>query len=106
MSIVEGMRAIDTQDERIATLLVADDRDLPRDGSTDVQVRLRDGRRFIVTLHTLEALARRLDEAPAFVASGVLLVKRMTDAAVVSAVRAALGEGLERYGALQPPIEE
>lgn len=100
------MRSIDTEDERIATILIADDAELPRDGSTDVEVRLRDGRSFVLTVLTLDALTQRLDEAPSFVAPAALVVRRMSDGAVLHAVRSALGQGLERFGVLQPPIEE
>ncbi|NBD08081.1 MULTISPECIES: hypothetical protein [Corallococcus] len=100
------MRSIDTEDERIASLLIADDPAPPSDGARDVAVRLRDGRRFVLTVHTLEALEARLGGAPSFVATGVVLVRRMSDGAVLHAVRSALDRGVERFGTLQPPIEE
>ncbi|RKH56009.1 hypothetical protein [Corallococcus llansteffanensis] len=100
------MRSIDTEDERIASLLVADDPDLPFQGSRDLEVRLRDGRRFVLTVHTLEALEERLGGAPSFVATRLVVVRRMSDGALMHAVRSALDQGVERFGTLQPLIEE
>ncbi|CAM3747493.1 hypothetical protein G4177_07450 [Corallococcus sp. ZKHCc1 1396] len=100
------MRSIDTEDERIATLLVADDAGLPFEGSRDVVVRLRDGRSFVLTVQTLEALEARLGGAPSFVTSRLVLVRRMSDGALLHAVRSALDQGVERFGTLQPSIEE
>ncbi|MCY1043037.1 hypothetical protein OV208_17080 [Corallococcus sp. bb12-1] len=100
------MRSIDTEDERIASLLIADDPELPFEGSRDVEVRLRDGRRFVLTVHTLEALEARLGGAPSFVSPRIVLVRRMSDGALLHAMRSALDQGVERFGTLQPPIEE
>jgi hypothetical protein len=100
------MRSIDTEDERIASLLVADDPPPHGEATRDLVVRLRDGRRFVLTVVTLEALEARLGGAPSHVASGILLVRRLSDGALLHAVRAALDQGLERFGTLQPLIEQ
>lgn len=100
------MRSIDTEDERIASLLVAESRALHFEGSRDLVVRLRDGRRFALTVMTLDALEARLGGAPSYVATGIVLVRRLSDGALLHAVRTALDQGIERFGTLQPPIEE
>ncbi len=100
------MRTIDTEDERLASLLVAESPALHFEGSRDLVVRLRDGRRFVLTVLTLEALEARLGGAPSYVAQGIILVRRLSDGALLHAVRSALDQGIERFGTLQPPIEE
>ncbi|MFP2898604.1 hypothetical protein [Corallococcus sp. 4LFB] len=101
-----GLRSIDTEDERIASLLIAEPPALHFEGSRDLVVRLRDGRRFVLTVLTLETLEARLGSAPSYVAPGIVLVRRLSDGALLHAVRSALDQGLERFGTLQPPIEE
>ncbi|NRD55745.1 MULTISPECIES: hypothetical protein [Corallococcus] len=101
-----GLRSIDTEDERIASLLVAENPALHFEGSRNLVVRLRDGRTFVLTVLTLEALEARLGGAPSYVATRMVLVRRLSDGALIHAVRSALDQGLEHFGTLQPPIEE
>lgn len=101
-----GLRSIDTEDERIASLLVAENPALHFEGSRNLVVRLRDGRTFVLTVLTLEALEARLGGAPSYVATRMVLVRRLSDGALLHAVRSALDQGLEHFGTLQPPIEE
>jgi hypothetical protein len=100
------MRSLDIGDGTIASLLVADDLAPPGADSLDLVVRLEDGRRFGLTLHTLEHLRRQLDEAPSAVLPGVLLVRHFSDEALLHAVRSALHQGIERFGVLQPLIPQ
>jgi hypothetical protein len=100
------MRSLDIGEGQIASILVADDLAPPDADSLDLVVRLRDGRRFGLTLRTLDHLRRQLDAAPSVLLASVLLVRDFSDENLVDAVRSALREGLERFGVLQPPIEE
>jgi len=100
------MRSLDIKDGTIASVLIADELATPQGGSLDVVVRLRDGRRFGLTLFTLEHVRRQLDQALSFVTPGMLVVKHFSDEAVLDAVCSAMHHGLERLGVLQPPIEE
>ncbi|QSQ19598.1 hypothetical protein JY651_30325 [Pyxidicoccus parkwayensis] len=101
------MRSMDSGDARVASILVADDPELmqQRDG-LDVVVRLRDGRGFTLTLMPLDALQRKLADAPSLLATRLVLVRHFTDDAVLHAVRAAVDQGIERFGTLQPPLEQ
>ncbi|MBZ4422229.1 hypothetical protein [Myxococcus sp. RHSTA-1-4] len=100
------MRAIDSGDARVASILVADDPALPRRDGLDVVVRLRDGRGFTLTLVPLHVLQRRLAAAPSLLATRLVLVRQLTDDAVLHAVRSAVDEGIEQFGTLQPPLEQ
>ena len=100
------MRSLDIGDERIASILIADDLASPGDESLDLQVHLQDERRFVLTLHTLAHVQRRLDQALCFPATGLLIVKHFSDEAIREAVRSALSQGLDRFGVLQPPISQ
>ncbi|XXF79619.1 hypothetical protein P2318_07640 [Myxococcaceae bacterium GXIMD 01537] len=99
------MHAIDTTDGRIAALL--DVRDAPgeRDG-TDIVVRLKDGRGFSLPVLTLRHVERQLARAPSFARTGALVVKALSAEAIAHAVSAALDLGIERFGALEAPLEE
>jgi hypothetical protein len=100
------MRSIDIAEGNIASLLVADELVTPQDGSLDLVVRLKDGRRFGLTLVTLEHLQRQLDQALSVVTPGMLVVKHFSDEAVLDAVRSAFRQGIERFGVLQPLINQ
>ncbi len=100
------MRSIDSGDARLSSILLADDPELPRQDGMDVVVRLRDGRSFTLTLLPLELLQRRLTQSPSFIATGVVVVRQLTDEAIVHAVRATVDQGIERFGRLQPPLEQ
>jgi hypothetical protein len=100
------MRSLDIADERIASLLDVGNPGAPEGEGTDLVVRLNDGRGFSLSVLTLPALERRLEDAPSFVASSVLVVKELSDEALAHAVRAALDQGLERFGTLQAPLEQ
>jgi len=100
------MRSLDIKDGTIASLLVADDLASPQGSSLDVMVRLRDGRRFGFTLFTLDHLRHQLDQALSFVSPGMLVVKHFSDEAILDAVRSAMRQGIDRFGVLQPPIEQ
>lgn len=98
------MRSMDSGDSRVASILVADDPELSQQDGLDVVVRLRDGRGFTLTLVPLDALQRRLSDAPSLLATRLVLVRQLTDDAVLHAVRAAVDQGIERFGTLQPPL--
>lgn len=100
------MRSLDTADERIASLLDVGNLGGPEGEGTDLVVRLKDGRGFSLSVMTLRALERRLEEAPSFLASGVLVVKELSDEALVHAVRGALDRGPEQFGTLEALLEE
>ncbi len=100
------MRSMESGDTRVASILVADDAELPRRDGMDVVVRLRDGRGFTLTLVPLEVLQRRLSTAPSLLATRLVLVRQLTDEAVLHAVRSAVDEGIERFGTLQPPLQQ
>ncbi|MFY0571416.1 hypothetical protein ACN28E_47345 [Archangium lansingense] len=100
------MRSLDLKDGPIASVLVADEFASTQSDSLDVVVRLRDGRRFGLTLFTLEHLRRQLDQALSFVTPGMLLVKHFSDEAVLDAVRSAVSQDIERLGVLQPLINQ
>ncbi|PTL81117.1 hypothetical protein [Vitiosangium sp. GDMCC 1.1324] len=100
------MRTLDIKDGMIASVLVADELASTQDGSLDIVVRLRDGRRFGLTLFTLDHVRRQLDQALSFVTPGMLVVKHFSDEAILDAVRSAIRHDIERLGVLQPPIEQ
>jgi hypothetical protein len=100
------MRSIDIGDEKLASVLIADDVTLPQAGSLDIMVRLGDGRRFGLTLLTFEYLRSQLDQAPSFVTSRVLVVKHFSDEAILDAVRSAMRQGIEHFGVLQSLINQ
>jgi hypothetical protein len=100
------MRSIDIGEGKLASVLIADDVTLPQAGSLDIMVRLGDDRRFGLTLLTLDYLRGQLDQAPSFVTPGVLLVRQFSDEAILDAVRSALRQGIERFGVLQPLINQ
>lgn len=100
------MRSIDTSDKRIASLMDAGNPAGSDTESTDIVVRLRDGRRFSLTLLTLGALERRLATSLSCALSGALVVKSLSDEAIRHAVGAALEQGIERFGTFQAPLEE
>ncbi|HSP81539.1 MAG TPA: hypothetical protein VLQ93_23675 [Myxococcaceae bacterium] len=100
------MRSLDIEDGTIASILVADDLAPPDADSLDIIVRLQDGRRFGLTLLTLEHLRRQLGAAPSVLLPSVLLVRHFSDENLLDAVRSAVHLGLERFGVLQPPIEQ
>jgi hypothetical protein len=100
------MRSMELADARVASILVADDPELPKQDGLDVVVRLSDGRGFTLTLVPLDALQRRLAAAPSLLATRLVLVRQPTDEALLHAVRSALDEGIENFGTLQPPLEQ
>ncbi|NMO19319.1 hypothetical protein HPC49_17510 [Pyxidicoccus fallax] len=100
------MRSIDSGDARVASILVADDPALPPHDGLDLVVRLRDGRGFTLTLLTLDVLQRKLAAAPSLLVSQLVLVRQVSDEAVLHAVRSALDAGIERFGTLQPPLQQ
>jgi hypothetical protein len=100
------MRSMESADARVASILVADDPDLPRHDGLDVVVRLSDGRGFTLTLVPLDVLQRRLATAPSLLATRLVLVRQLTDEALLHAVRSAVDEGIERFGTLQPPLQQ
>lgn len=100
------MRTLDIKEGPIASVLVADELTANQGDSLDVMVRLQDGRRFGLTLFTLEYLRRQLDEAPSFVTPGMLLVQHFSDENILHAVRSATRLGIERLGVLQPLINQ
>jgi hypothetical protein len=100
------MRTLDIKDGQIASVLVADEFSTDQSDSLDVVVRLRDGRRFGLTLFTPEHLRRQLDQALSLVTPGMLLVKHFSDEAILHAVRTAMSQDIERLGVLQPLINQ
>jgi hypothetical protein len=100
------MRSLDIGDGTIASLLVADDLSPPDADTMDLVVRLEDGRRFGLTVHTLEHPRRQLEAAPSAILPGLLLVRDFSDEALLHAVRSALSQGIERFGVLQPLINQ
>ncbi|WPB78683.1 hypothetical protein KYC5002_05900 [Archangium violaceum] len=100
------MRSLDMTHGPIASVLVADELASPQGDTLDVMVRLRDGRRFGLTLFTLEHLRRQLGTALCYVTPRMLLVKDFSDEAILDAVRAALSQDFERLGVLQPLINQ
>jgi hypothetical protein len=100
------MRSIKIADERIASVLDVGDPGAPPGDSTDLVVRLKDGRGFSLPVLTLRALERRLAEALSFASAQVLVVRELTDEALTDVVRRALDRGLEHFGTYQAPLEE
>lgn len=100
------MRSLDMKDGPIASVLIADELVSPESDSLDVVVRLKDGRRFGLTLFTLEHLRRQLDQALCVVTPRMLLVRNLSDEAVLDAVRSAMSQDFERLGVLQPLINQ
>lgn len=100
------MRSLDMKDGPIASVLIADELVSPQSDSLDVVVRLRDGRRFGLTLFTLEHLRRQLEQAPCFVTPRMLLVKSFSDETILDAARSAMSQDFERLGVLQPLINQ
>ncbi len=100
------MRSLDIEDETIASILIADDLAPPDADSLDIIVRLRDGRRFGLTLVTLEHLRRQLDAVPSVLVPSMILVRHFSDENLLDAVRSAMQQGLEHFGVLQAPIEQ
>lgn len=100
------MRSIETTDKRIASLMDAGNPAGSDTESTDIVVRLRDGRRFSLTLLTLRTLEKRLATSLSCALPGALVVKSLSDEAILHAVSSALELGLERFGTLQALLEE
>ena len=100
------MRSLDMKDGPIASVLIANELVSPQSDSVDVVVRLRDGRRFGLTLVTLGHLQRQLEQAPCFVTPRMLLVKNFSDETILDAVRSAMSQDFERLGVLQPLINQ
>lgn len=100
------MRSISTSDERIASILDMGEAGAPRDEGTDVVVRLKDGRGFSVPVLTLRGLEHRLAASPAYAATGVVVVRTLSEEALAQAVRTALERGIEHFGTLEAPLEE
>jgi hypothetical protein len=100
------MRTLDIQDGQIASILIAEEFSTDQSDSLDVVIRLRDGRRFGLTLFTPEHLRRQLDQALSLVTPGMLLVKHFSDEAILDAVRSAMRQDIERLGVLQPLINQ
>jgi hypothetical protein len=100
------MRTLDINDGQIASVLVAEELATSQSDSLDVVVRLKDGRRFGLTLLTLEHLRRQLDQALSLVTPGMVLVKNFSDEAIIDAVRSAMRQDIERLGVLQPLINQ
>jgi site-specific recombinase len=100
------MRSIETSDTRIASLMDAGNPGGSDTESTDIVVRLQDGRRFSLNLLTVRVLERHLETSLSCVLPSALVVKSLSDEAIRHAVSAALDQGLERFGTLQAPLEE
>ncbi|QRN98852.1 hypothetical protein JRI60_07430 [Archangium violaceum] len=100
------MRTLDIKDGQIASVLVAEELATSQSDSLDIMVRLKDGRRFGLTLLTPEHLRRQLDQALSLVTPGMVLVKNFSDEAIIDAVRSAMRQDIERLGVLQPLINQ
>ncbi len=100
------MRSMETTDPRIASLMDAGNPAGNDRESTDIVVRLKDGRRFSLPLLTLRVLEKRLATSLSCALPGALVVKSLSDEAILHAVSSALDHGLERFGTLQAPLEE
>jgi hypothetical protein len=72
-----------------------------RDDNIDVWADLGDGRRFSFTIFTLRNLERLLVGRRTFVCPGMLIVKELSDAAIVEAICDAASQGIEHFGILQ-----
>lgn len=99
------MTPIDVTDAQLASILVLD-RPAAPDAPLRVVARLRDGRSFSLDLLTLSALQQRLQGAQSLVSPRLMLVREPSEAAIVEAVRAALAQGIERFGVLDAPLGE
>ena len=91
-----SMRCIELNDPNVAAVTILGDTVDPADDNVDVHARLRNGRVIGFTVFTLRNIERLMsaDHLPWFVSPGMLMVYRLTDDAIVGAVRDGVSLGL------------
>jgi hypothetical protein len=99
------MTSLDVDDPLLASVLLLDGPGRT-EGTLRVVAHLRDGRRFSLDVVTLAELGQRLAGAPALALDPLLLVPALSAEAALAAVRAAVAQGVERFGTLDPPLTE
>lgn len=93
------MRTITGVHPKVRTVTLVGEADATE--NQDIWVECRDGRRFAFTLFTLRNLASLMEGRLSFVSPGMLVVKDLSDEAIVEAVADAAELGIERFGVLQ-----
>jgi hypothetical protein len=91
-----SMRRIDLNDPIVATVTIIGDAVDPADDNLDVHAHLRKGRVIGFTVFTLRNIERLMsaDQLAWFVSPGMLIVYRLTDDAIVGAIRDGVSLGL------------
>ena len=91
-----SMRSIDLDDPVVAAVTIVCDAVDPADDNLDVHAYLRDGRVLAFTVFTLRNIERLMstDHLAWFVSPGMLIVDRLTDEAILGAVRDGVSLGL------------
>ena len=99
------LRTLDIEDERLASLTFYCQVEEPEDDNIDLGVRLKDGRSFGFTVFSLRNLQRLMEGELSFVSPGMLVVSRLTDEAILHAVRSAVALGIEQFGVPRSTLE-
>ncbi|MCY1074047.1 hypothetical protein [Archangium lansingense] len=99
------LRSLELEDERLASLTLHCEVSDPEDDNIDLSVLLKDGRSFGFTVFSIRNLQRLIEGELSFVSPGMLVVSRLTDEAIIHAVRSAVALGIERFGILQSKLD-
>lgn len=92
-----SIRRIDLDDPVVAAVTIFGDVVDPADDNVDVHARLREGRVVAFTVFTLRNIERLMnaeDHVAWFVSPGMLIVDRLSDDAILGAVRDGVSLGL------------
>lgn len=95
------MRTLLLNHATLRQLTVVGDVDDLADGNLDVWADLKDGRRFGFTVFTPRNVERLMARRRSFVSPGMLLVRDLTDDAILDAVQEAAALGIEAFGVQQ-----
>jgi hypothetical protein len=98
---VLAQRTLTVEDARLASVTLHCAVDNPDDDNIDASVLLKDGRSFGFTIFSIRNLQRLTEGSLSFVSPGMLVVSRLTDEAILHAVRSAAELGIEQFGVLQ-----
>lgn len=99
------MRSIEINHSIVLSITIVENKAIenPQDHNMDVWAELKDGRRFSFTVFTLRNLERHLGGRHSFVTPGLLVVKELSDEAIIDAITSAAELGIEHFGILQRP---
>jgi hypothetical protein len=95
------VRTLQLHHPKIAALHLAGEAVDQTDDNVDLLLELVDGRRFSFTAFTPQNLARLIQDRQSFVSPGLLVVRQLSDEALVDAITDAVEQGVEQFGVLQ-----